>query len=598
MTIANVIRGLVLALLVLVSSAAVAEAEAPLLLRDARIFDATGRAPYHADVLVREGRIAAIGQRLAAPAGARVLALRGQALLPGLFDLHSHWTPNGTPASLPQIANRYLAAGVTTVTDYHQAPEAYALRRKWLDDLAAPAVLFAARMSTPLGHGADWADQNTTRWVNSPAAARAAVQAVAAYRPDFIKAFTDGWRYGNAPDNTSMDEQTLEALVDEAHQLGLPVVSHTVTVARGKQAARAGIDLIAHSILDRPVDAELIGLMREHGTAYAPTLAVYLPERVDGSGPQTMPAAVLQQRRRNFAQAVANLRTLHEAGIAVVVGTDAGMSGTPHGAATLREFELLVEAGLSPAEALRAGTANAARVLRLDDRGTIEVGKRADLLLLDGVPWQRISDLARVERVFVAGRQVHGKGSRLPPGNRAEALPARRAERLVDDFERADGRSTIDTLVLDEADGGNERSQQISQRRARSEGGHALLVQARLSHKPWAYAASILPLSQGSVVPVDARGFSGIRFDVRGAAPDFRLEVRALGDRRFRAPAVLGAQWRTLEIPFTDLQGQPPYRADGPVAQWRGDDLLQLVFVVAGEPGDAVWFELDNVGFY
>jgi hypothetical protein len=157
-----------------------------LLIRDAMVFDGTGRAAYPASVLVEDGRIAAIGDALQAPKGARTVNARGQALLPGLFDLHTHWTPNAVPSELPQVANLYMAAGVTTVSDFHEPPEAYAPRRQWLSSIAAPDVKFAARMSTPLGHGADWGDENTTRWVNSPESARAGVRAVAAYKPDFI----------------------------------------------------------------------------------------------------------------------------------------------------------------------------------------------------------------------------------------------------------------------------------------------------------------------------------------------------------------------------------------------------------------------------
>ncbi|MCL7714081.1 amidohydrolase family protein [Stenotrophomonas sp. CPCC 101365] len=552
-------------------------------------------------MLVTDGRIAAIaaaGERLDAPAGARVVQARGQALLPGLFDLHTHWTPNARPAELPQIANLYMAAGVTTVSDFHEPPEAYAPRRAWLAEIAAPDVKFAARMSTPLGHGADWGDENTTRWVNSPEAARAGVRAVAAYKPDFIKGFTDGWRYSNAADNSSMDEETLTALVDEAHAHGLKVFTHTVMVKRGKTAARAGVDVIAHSVQDVPADAELVQLMREHGTAYAPSLAVYLPERVDGSGVAGTRPEVLAQRRRNFATALHNVKLLHDAGIPVVVGTDAGMTGTPHGASTLRELELLVDAGLTPAEALLAGTANSAAALGVADRGTIEVGKRADLLLVKGRPWDRIADIRNTQRVYVAGRQVHGKGTRLPAGNRALSLPARPVPARVDDFERDDGRTALDTLRIDEADGGNDRTVQVSTVVARDDGGNALSVQAKLSTKPNAYAAAILPLTRGSVAPADLRGYRGIRFDVRGGAGTLRLEARALGDRRFLAPIEAGRAWRTVEIPFTALQGQPPYRAQGPVAEWKGDDVQQLVFSGGGEAGGTIWFEIDNVGFY
>ena len=568
------------------------------LIRDAMVFDGTGRAPYAASVLVEDGRIAAIGAELAAPKGARVVNAGGQALLPGLFDLHTHWTPNATPSELPQVANLYMAAGVTTVSDFHEPPEAYAPRRAWLASIAAPDVKFAARMSTPLGHGADWGDENTTRWVNSPEAARAGVRAVAAYKPDFIKAFTDGWRYSNAADNSSMDEETLTALVDEAHKNGLKVFTHTVMVKRGKAAARAGVDVIAHSVQDGAVDDELVALMREHGTAYAPSLAVYLPERVDGSGRSNGKPDVLAQREQNFANALHNVKTLHDAGIPVVVGTDAGMTGTPHGTSTLRELELLVQAGLTPSEALLAGTSARAKALGVNDRGSIEVGKRADLLLVSGRPWERIGDVRNTQQVYVAGRQVQGKGAVLPVGNKALALPAQPVQSLVDDFERSDGRTALDTLRVDEADGGNDRTAQVTEIVARETGGNALATQAKLSSKDTAFAATILPLSRGSVAPVDARAYRGVRLELRGSAPELRLEVRALGNRRFIAPLQAGAQWQTVEIPFTALQGQPPYRAKTPVAVWRGDDLQQLVVSGSGEPGSKLWFEIDNVSFY
>lgn len=580
------------------ASVAATGSDKAILIRDAMVFDGTGRAAYAANVLVEDGRIAAIGVDLAAPKGARVVNARGQALLPGLFDLHTHWTPNATPSELPQVANLYMAAGVTTVSDFHEPPEAYAPRRAWLASIAAPDVKFAARMSTPLGHGADWGDENTTRWVNSPEAARAGVRAVVAYKPDFIKAFTDGWRYSNAADNSSMDEETLTALVDEAHKNGLKVFTHTVMVKRGNAAARAGVDVIAHSVQDGSVDDELIALMRAHGTAYAPSLAVYLPERVDGSGRNNGKPDVLAQREQNFANALHNVKTLHDAGIPVVVGTDAGMTGTPHGTSTLRELELLVQAGLTPSEALLAGTSASAKALGVNDRGSIEVGKRADLLLVRGRPWERIGDVRNTQQVYVAGRQVQGKGAVLPAGNKALALPAQPVQALVDDFERSDGRTALDTLRVDEADGGNDRTAQVTEIVARETGGNALATQAKLSSKDTAFAATILPLSRGSVAPVDARAYRGIRLELRGSAPDLQLEVRALGNRRFIAPLQAGAQWQTVEVPFSALQGQPPYRAKAPVAVWKGDDLQQLVVSGSGEPGSKLWFEIDNVSFY
>ena len=586
-----------LAALCVQPSQALAEDGGAILIRGATVFDGTDKAPFDADVLVEDGRIAAVGPSLEIPAAATVVDASGQALLPGLFDVHTHWTPNGVPATLPEIANAYIAAGVTTVNDFHQAPESYAPRRAWLEDIATPDVRFAARISTPLGHGADWADQATTRWVNSPDAARAAVDGVAAYEPDFIKAFTDGWRYSNAADNTSMDEDTLAALVQEAHAKGLEVMTHTVTVERGKQAARAGVDVIAHSLLDAPVDQELIDLMREHGTRYAPTLAVYEPVKMASKRPADPDDKILAQRERNFANALANVRTLHEAGIPVLLGTDAGMPGTPHGAATVHELELLVRAGLSPADALRAGTSASAAALGLDDRGTIAPGKRADLLLVSGKPWQSIDDIHRVERVYVAGRQVAGPGTQLPPGNARTALPAGQVDALVDDFEQSSGRTALDTLRTDEADGGNDRTTQVTEVVAREGEGHALSMQARLSHKEHARAGALFPLSRGAVVPVDLRGYRGLRFEIRGGRP-VQVEFRGLSDARWASEVEVGPQWQTVEIPFSQLDGLPPWRREGPGPKWSGDDVLQVGVFAGGEPGSKVWFQLDNVRFY
>jgi hypothetical protein len=128
------------------------------------------------------------------------------------------------------------------VNDYNQQPESFAPRREWLSQLVAPHVNFAARLSTPGGHGADWADEATTITVNTPRAARYSVEQVLKYKPDLIKVFADGWRYGTAPDNTSMDEGTLRALTDEAHKHNLKVVTHTVTVDKGEVESRAGVD--------------------------------------------------------------------------------------------------------------------------------------------------------------------------------------------------------------------------------------------------------------------------------------------------------------------------------------------------------------------
>lgn len=581
---------------VLVGPAAAAQGPGVTAIMGATVFDATGAAPRVANVIIRDGRIVAVGPKARAPRGARIIDARGKALLPGFFDVHTHWTPAGDPNVTPHIATAYLASGVTTVNDFHESPESWAVRRRWLGMLATPHVNMTARMSTPGGHGADWADVNTTKWVNTPEAARAAVRELIPYKPDLIKAFADGWRYGTAPDNTSMDQGTLSALVEEAHKNGLKVATHTVTVERGRVAGRAKVDIIAHSLQDREIDAETIAALKAGGTNYAPTLAVYEPVKPGQKPPEDLDSPRYKQSVRKFGYALHNVKALHDAGVRVVLGTDAGMPGTVHGPSTLREMELLVKAGLTPAEALIAGTADSARAMgEIEDRGTIEPGKRADLVLVDGAPWAEISDIRRTQRVFLDGRQVFGPGTVLPPANAERSMPSVPAKALVDDFERADGRTSLDTLRTDDMDGGIDRTVQVSQVIDRVGGGKALGLFAKMAVKDDARAGVILPLTRGSVEPVDVRAFKGVRLEVRGDGGEYELMVNTLNGRWARGfKAAPG--WSTVEIPFADLKRAAGRGASS--APWSGTDLVEVEVAGSRDGGRKLWLEVDNVTFY
>lgn len=559
---------------------------------DAMIFDGAGRAPYRGTVVINDGRIVEVGPDVRPPRGAQIIRARGRALLPGFIDVHTHWSPTGEPNTIPQIASRYVASGVTTVNDFHQQPESFEPRRAWLAGLVSPHVNFVARMSTPGGHGADWADTNTTRWVATPEAARREVRALQTYRPDFIKAFADGWRYGASPDNTSMNLATLAALVDEAHQSGQRVLTHTVTVDRGMDAARARVDVIAHSLQDREIHAEAVELIRSAGTFYAPTLVIYEPS---SAARNNLGDPAAQQRVRKFGYAQHNLRTLHSAGVPIVLGTDAGIGGAQHGVSSLREMELLVEAGLSPEAALLAGTINSARALGLaSDRGTIEAGKRADLVLINGTPWQDISDVRNIERVFIDGRQVFATGAGTPAANREVSLPPALIDPVIDDFERTDGRSSLDTLRLSDMDGGVDRSVVITNLITRPEGGYAMLVTARMALEDEALAGLIVPLRRGSVQPVDARRFGGVRLELRGEG-QYAVTIRTL-QGVWRADVEAGAHWRDVTLPFTAFT--PALAREQSARSWRGDDLLQVGVEMRRPAGSAAWVELDNIRFY
>lgn len=562
----------------------------------ATVFDGTGAAPHSATVIISQGRIVDVGPKVAIPRGATVIQAKGQALLPGFIDVHTHWTPGGDPGTTPRIANAYLAAGVTTADDFNAAPESFEPRRRWLSMLAAPHVNFTARMGAPGGHGADWADTATTKWVSTPESARAEVRAVLPYRPDLIKGFQDGWRYGSGADNNSIDPVTLTALVDEAHKNNIKVLTHTVSVTRGKEAARADVDVIAHSLQDADVDQELIDLMLASGVAYAPTLAVYEPVKPGDKPPADPTDPRFQVSVRRFDYALRNVKALHDAGVLIALGTDAGMPGTPHGVSVLHEMELLVRAGLTPVEALMVGTANSARALGLaNDRGTIERGKRADLVLVRGAPWAEISDVRKTDRVFVDGKLVFGPGAKTPAANMAAALPPTPARALIDDFERPDGRSSLDTLRTDDVDGGMDRSVQVSAIIDRSPTDHVLSVEARMSRKADPRAGVIIPLSRGSIQPVETRGFQGVRFEIRTGQGTFGLAVNTL-DGRWISPVAAGSEWRTVEVPFAALRRSA--RRDGGEAAWQGDDLVEVEITGSRSAGEKLWMQIDNVAFY
>jgi len=656
----------------------------------ATVFDGTGREPYAGTVLVRGGRIEAAGPSVSVPAGARIVRAEGQTLLPGLFDLHTHMpyaTAPGISGDWGKNLKAYLYSGVTTVVDFGTYPETFEPVRRLIASGAfeAPRVHFAARLTTPGGHGAEGGRGDFfTLEVQTPREARAAVRRLLPYRPDVIKVFTDGWRYNTAPDMTSMNEETLAAVCDEAHKAGVEVLTHTVTLARAKQAARAGVDALAHGIGDAEADEELIRIMREKGTTYVSTLAVYEPRgrnvlspllsavlepavaalidpplspappaddgerapvRQQPAAPpsQEQPAveatrasAVAEARRRRWRTLLHNVSALKAGGVRLGAGTDAGVTGTHHGWATLRELELLVRGGLTPAQALTAATLDSARALRVDsERGSIEPGKLADLVLVAGSPHRRISDIARVSKVFLGGREIVRErlASDIASPAQTAITPVKLAE-LVDDFEgvrvramaaggpfgagavlngggaalqdpaaaaqaNADDqlRSRLGTLWVNATDGGHDHSQLIQGITTRRGRDHALTALARMSSAARPFVRVQVPLTRGAVEPADARAWRGVRFDVRGDGGPYRLIVPTRGVRDsayFQTSFTAAPAWAKVSVDFASLR-QAETKAP---AAWTGADLLMLSFEIARAPGEFGWLELDNIRFY
>lgn len=372
-----------------------------------------------ATVLIRGGTIVEVGDDGAVdiPPGATVRDLSGSTLMPGLIDLHVHLgSPQlergedvgmvqmpriilDTMRHAPDARRAYLHHGVTTV---RSLGDEYAwimeLRQMLADGELEGPRLFAAGplFTTPGGHpvvtiGVE-PESDTVRLPSSPDEARRMVrELVADGGVDVIKVVQERGSRRFALDPLAPD--VLRAIVDEAHGHDIPVSAHWGTLDDLEEVLAAGVDDLQHLEARGTLDGwpeELLDSLVERRIPLAPTLAV---------SEVALPSQIHQRLREQVA-------TFHAAGGRVVVGSDAGVPGVRFGAGVHRELELLVDSGLSPREALRAATSEAALVLGADHIGAIVPGRAADLVVVDGDPLENIEAIRDVVVVLRDGRVV------------------------------------------------------------------------------------------------------------------------------------------------------------------------------------------------
>ena len=353
-------------------------------LTNVRVFD--GRELRGPTTVVIEGGI--VGDD---SAGARIIDAGGATLLPGLIDAHVHLLEEG---HLQQLAD----FGVTTTLDMGAWPPAMvdSLRnRTGMADIRSAGIP-ATIAGSSHGHLPGWPAEEV---VDGPSGAARFVTDRIAEGADYIKLIVD---------TPGPDQETLDALVAASHRHGKLTVAHAASTAALDMALQAGVDMITHVPLDRPLTASTAARILAQKCVVIPTLTMMkgVVDRVAAaaaSQPEGVPPA-----GPSYESARDGVAELHRAGVPILAGTDAnagpGIPFSPrHGESLHDELELLVEAGLSTVEVLRAATVLPAQYFGLHDRGVIEPGRRADLVLIDGDPIADIRATRQIRRVWCAG---------------------------------------------------------------------------------------------------------------------------------------------------------------------------------------------------
>jgi imidazolonepropionase-like amidohydrolase len=439
----------------------------PLALLGATVVDARQGVLEDAAVVVRDGRFTCVAEHRACPIpeDARRVDVSGRWIIPGLVDAHVHYSQTGWadgrpdaedvrdllpyPETIrglerhPEVFGRaHLCAGVTATFDVGGYPWTWGLREGNRFDPGMPHVAAAGPLLSTRDH-----------WLNLPAerqfihmADEPAVDAGADY---LIASGTDAikvWFLVGPRADTARLRSLMERTAERARAAGVPLIVHATGLWDATVAVANGAHLLVHSVEDRLVDDEFLRLAREAGTLYTPTLTVrrgyvqlaaraFDPEPygdglecVDGRTRwklalnDTLPGGLSGDRLRAYRERVAdgeavmaeNLRRVRDAGIPIVMGTDAGNPLTLHGPAVYPEMEAMADAGLTPLEVLLASTYNGALAMgRGADLGQVAAGRVADLVVLTADPLADMGNVRRIEAVMRAGH-LYTRDALLP----------------------------------------------------------------------------------------------------------------------------------------------------------------------------------------
>ncbi len=421
-----------------------------------------GKVLKNSTVLIRNGKIKQTGRsaEISIPDSARVINVDQKYLIPGLMDAHVHFFQSGGLYTRPDIAdlrsirsykeeqnriaqmapvflNRYLLNGVTTVVDVGGPISNFRIRDSVSQQVPSPNISLTGPLISTYQPTAFQINDAPIIKAHSPEEGRKLVRKQLAHNPDFIKIWYIVTKNQTALENLPV----VKAVIAESHKHDLQVAVHAMELETARLAVEAGADVLVHSVTDKVVDDDFLELLKQEGVDYIPTLQVmnnykrtfqqqlnFTPHELNTSEPhslgtlfdlqhidsQRLPSwlnktLAMQAKIQGKADSImaVNLRRVHEKGINVVTGTDAGNIGTPHGGSYFRELTLMKKAGLNNLEILRASTVNGAELLETtSSTGSIGEGNLADILVLQGNPLDTLSYIKDIAYIIKSGRVI------------------------------------------------------------------------------------------------------------------------------------------------------------------------------------------------
>jgi len=591
-------RGILLTLGSLGAAVPVLAAGAPLMFRNARVFDGTRMIPK-ADVLVRDGRIEAVGPNISVPADAQAIDGNGKTLLPGLIDAHAHvW--------MRTALKQQLVLGVTTVLDmFTDVHFAEAMRKEQSAGQAADrADLYSAGMlvTAPGGHGTEYPIKVST--LSDPSEAQAFVDARIAEGSDYIKLILDdGSAYGGH--RPTLSKETLTAAIAAAHKRGKLAVVHIATLQDAEEAINAGADGLAHLFAGPKSDPHFGRLVASHHAFVVPTLTVlqsvcgsaggeplvadaHLAPYLDASDIANLKTAFTLPNKVSCAGSFEAVKQLKAAGVPILVGDDVPNPGTAPGATEHRELELLVEAGLTPTEALIGATSAAARVFHLDDRGAIAPGKRADLLLVNGDPAGDIKVTRDIAGVWKDGmpadrasfRAAVEKEKEQAKTQAAAAPPAGAESGLVSDFEqeKPETRFGAGWMVSTDTMIGGKSTAQIKIATGGAHGSQGCLDisgEVAAGNGPAAWAGALFSPGRTMMAAANLSSKKSLSFWAKGEGRSYTVMIfaQSFGYQPAQQTFTAGAEWKQFAFPLKSFSGTD------------GHDLTGVFFGSSPTPG-------------